>query len=101
MSEKIKNFKNARDLFRQRVHDVCEASHYVVFVFQSNAQKDEFLKKAPKMDVKYGLFANGVELAEKMGIELTRADVKQVNSLGPIKAFRQMTMNPVEDEKKK
>lgn len=71
-SERNQIFMDARQKARDNEQDVLDVSFHCTFVFQSTEQKQDFLKQAG-IETKYGLFANGYDLAKKMGIELIDA----------------------------
>jgi len=97
-NERIASFKDLRNSFKNRAWDMAEAAHYVCFVFQNTEQKHDFLEKA-KIGSRYGLFANGIDLAKAMGIELVEAKgVRAAVELSPVKDLKAMTLNPEADE---
>lgn len=71
-NQMFEDYKAAKQESKDLIAD-NEAVHYIcTFVFQSLEQKNDFLKKSG-ISAEYGLFANGLELAEKMGIKLIDA----------------------------
>lgn len=96
-----KKFKDARELFRKNAHDIEEGSHYVVCVFQSNAQKAEVIKALKEkfgIDSFIDIFVNGIDVCEHLGIELKRELLKEQNELSPINRLKKLTMHPEVDE---
>lgn len=89
-SERNQMFADAREKARNNEEDVLDVSFHCTFVFQSTEQKQDFLKKAG-IESKYGLFANGHDLAKKMGIELIEAPTT-VRKKKPDKALAEMAM---------
>lgn len=89
-SERNQQFADARQMARDNEEDVIDVSFHCTFVFQSTEQKKDFLEKAG-IETKYGLFANGAELAAKMGIELIPAP-KTVRKKKPDKKLAEMAM---------
>lgn len=68
-NQDFSEYKAAKQESKELIAD-NEAVHFIcTFIFQSLEQKMDFLKKAG-LEARYGLFANGLELAEKMGIKL-------------------------------
>ena len=90
-SERNQIFMDAREKARNNEEDVLDVSFHVTFVFQSTEQKKDFLEKAG-IESKYGLFANGYDLAKKMGIELIPAPTT-VRKKKPDKALAEMAMD--------
>lgn len=60
--------KRMRDQSRQ--NDKIEVDHYLVLVFDSYAQKQEFVEQIKDVDSVYDVYYNGEEFANKFGIPI-------------------------------
>lgn len=65
----FEDYKKAKQESKEQLEDATDVAYFCVFTFQSYEQKMDFLKKAG-LESRYGLYANGKDLAAKMGIEL-------------------------------
>lgn len=63
-----KRKKRIKDQSRQ--DDKTEVNHHLVLVFDSFAQKQEFVDQIRDVDVIYDMYYNGEEFAAKFGIKL-------------------------------
>lgn len=68
-NEDFEEYKAAKKESREELDDAMDIGFHCDFVFQSYEQKLDFLKKSG-IESRYGLFADGLVLAEKMGIKL-------------------------------
>lgn len=98
----FEDYKKAKEDAKEKMEDATDVAYHVVFVFQSYEQKMDFLAKA-EIESRYGLFANGKDLAEKMGIELIPDPSEHVFSIRkPEKRLKEMAMPvPTKKDKKK
>jgi len=55
---------------KERFKLATESEFYLCLVFQSVAQLEEFVKKAKWADMVYNQWVDGMDVAEKMGIQL-------------------------------
>lgn len=74
-SEKLKNFKENREKARESLDEMTDASCYLCFIFQTTEQKREFLA-ATDIPTDGELFASGLELARRLGVAVTRVELK-------------------------
>ncbi len=70
----LQDFKQHREMAREAMEDMTDASYYLGVVFQSESQKREFLEKSGLASD--GMFASGLALAESMGIDLQKIEFK-------------------------
>lgn len=63
-----KRLKRIQDQSRQ--DDKVEVQHYVVLVFDSYAQKTEFVGHIPEVESAFEIYYDGKQFAEKFGIKL-------------------------------
>ena len=90
-NQMFEDYKAAKQESKDLIAD-NEAVHYIcTFVFQSLEQKNDFLKKSG-ISAEYGLFANGLELAEKMGIKLIDAPTHVLVPRKPETRLKDMAM---------
>jgi len=75
-SEELKKFIAAREESRERGNDKMDANFWLCLVFQSWAQKVEFLKKIEGVPTLYGMYVDGQTLAGAVGIEVTPNEQK-------------------------
>lgn len=68
-NQDFEDYRSKKKQVKAQLEDRSDVGFYIVFTFQSYEQKLDFLKKA-EIESRYGLYANGKDLAEKMGIEL-------------------------------
>lgn len=86
-NERNQQFVDAREEARNRGEDATDVSFVLTFVFQSTEQKKDFVQKVGLV-TQYDLFANGLELARKMGVELIEAPK---NVFRPRKAEKELS----------
>lgn len=66
----LAEFLRQRRKSEARMNDASELDFYLVMVFQSEQQKNEFLDNIPgEVDVLYNMYVDGQSLAEAIGIE--------------------------------
>ena len=70
----LQDFKQHREMAREALEEMTDASYYLGVVFQSESQKREFLEKSGLASD--GMFASGLALAESMGIDLERIEFR-------------------------
>lgn len=92
-----RRLQRLRDQSRQ--NDKVEVNHYVVLVFDSYAQKEEFtgILNAKGVPVRYNMYYAGPEFADSMGIELEKSNLPP-HKTKPVKTWAEM-VNPEAIEK--
>ena len=71
--EALKGYIHRREKGREAVGAISDLGFYLCVVFQSTAQKNEFLEKAG-LESEGGIFASGLDLASAVGVELAEED---------------------------
>lgn len=61
--------------------DQSEAEYWLCLVFQTNLQMQEFIATMPEVPVLYNAYADGVAVAEHVGIKLTPCKRKVVETV--------------------
>lgn len=90
---KLKAFIAAREKSRARGKDKNEVNFWVCLVFQSFAQKMQFLAAVDDIPTLYGMYVDGERLAKRLGIKVDPNEFKQVTS--PLnKRLAEMTKEP-------
>jgi len=77
-SPKLQAFIDAREKSRDRGKDKSEVNFWLCMVFQSHAQKVEFLGKYPELKTVYGMYCDGEAFAESIGAAVTPNTQKPV-----------------------
>lgn len=77
---KLEAFLDRRAKSKERYEDKSEVNFWVCLVFQGYDQKYEFLNALPGVPVLYGMYADGVALAEKIGVHVTPNQQKPFKS---------------------
>jgi hypothetical protein len=75
---KLQAFIAAREKSRDRGKDKSEVNFWLCMVFQSHAQKMEFLGKYPELKTVYGMYCDGEAFAEAIGAPVTPNTQKPV-----------------------
>lgn len=79
--EAYKEFKAARKKSHEHGTDALDVDFYVCLVFDSAAQKQEFLDAMElSEEARYGKFVDGVAFSEGLGIQLTPSEEKPLNT---------------------
>lgn len=94
--EVVEAFLALKKRSRARAADSLEENFYVCLVFQSHAQKKEFLAQMADVPVLYGMYADGQTLATRIGMPVTPNEQRPIHS--PLdKKLKAMAMLPPED----
>jgi hypothetical protein len=75
---KLKKFIEAREKSRARGKDKSEVNFWLCLVFQSYAQKTEFLARFAGLETKYGMYVDGEAFAKSIGVQVTPNTQKPV-----------------------
>lgn len=79
-SQTLQEFIQRRKASADRGNDKAEQNFWVCLVFQSWTQKQEFLFAIKDTPVLYGMYANGEQLAARLGIQVTPNRQKEIKS---------------------
>lgn len=71
---KMQEFIDARENSRGKVKAMNDTRFYTCFIWKSKAQRDAFLMQTGMQTRFDGLFANGEQLAEMLGVSIPKAD---------------------------
>lgn len=77
--EDINQFLKARRQMIDSWDDKNETNFWVCLVFQNWKQKKQFLDQLEGVGVLYGMYANGEDFAEAVGLPVTRSDAKAMS----------------------
>lgn len=72
-----KHFQTSMDKEKETKKLQITANYYFTVYFQDEEQKLEFFRKAGIDKLTSGLFVNGFDLAEKMGISIEKKQIKK------------------------
>ena len=94
--EAIDAFLALKKRSRARAANSVEENFYIAIIFQSWAQKQEFLLQIPDIPVLYGMYADGQVMATRIGMPVTPNTQRPMHS--PLdKKLKAMAMLPPED----
>jgi hypothetical protein len=73
---KLLNFIEQREKSRAQGKDKTERNFWICVVFQSYDQKIEFLSNLNDLETKYGMYIDGEEFSDKIGVKIQKNEIK-------------------------
>ena len=87
MSEALRQIIEKKKASQERFRVAVDPEFFFCMVFQSRAQKDEFLKAAGWYELG-DKYLNGLEVAQKMGIEIEVIPIEPLTLRGKVKRYK-------------